>query len=92
MGLNESERSDFVSMREPRGWSLEDDTIWSPDRGLWFSESHFQDWTLEQFCEIFARRADRIQKAGFDHSKQSARENRYASEVAQELLNRRNTQ
>ncbi len=85
MGLTDPERGAFVKGLQQKGWSLKDDTVTSPSGGLWFSESHFTDWTLQQFQEIFAGRADRIRKAKLGDWEQSEQENRDASDIAGEL-------
>jgi hypothetical protein len=87
MGLTETERSAFVDALVWRGWILEKGTIWAPSRGLWFFESHFSVWALEEFRDIFSRRAKRIREVALGNWEQSARENQDASEAAEELLN-----
>lgn len=86
MGMTTDEKHKFVAALQRRGWTTEGDTVWTPSRGLWFSEAHFRDWTVEEFQAIFTRRADRIERAACEHWQESARENRDASQAAGELL------
>jgi hypothetical protein len=92
MGLTTSEQREFVASLERRGWKTEEGTVRAPSRGLWFSDSHFRDWTLEQFLTIFADRAARIERTKLENWEEAARENRDASEVAQEILKQRGTE
>lgn len=86
MGLTKIERRAFVDALIQRGWGLENGTIWAPSHGLYFSESHFDHWRLEDFREIFSQRAQRIRKLLGEGSAQSANENQDISDVADELL------
>lgn len=65
MPFTSSQREHFIALLQTRGWTVETDTLWSPSRGLYFSASHFRDWSPTEMGDVFARRGDRIQKAAF---------------------------
>ena len=92
MGMTAEEEHKFVAALQRRGWTTEGDTVWAPSRGLWFSDSHFRDWTLEEFRDIFANRGSRIERAGSENWRESAGENRDASEAAREILGKPSTE
>ncbi len=88
MELTETEHTLFIDSLIQKGWSLKNGVIWSPSKGLWFSDVHFRDWTLEDFREIFEHRAERIRNLPHETAQQSAKENQDVSDVASSLLSR----
>jgi hypothetical protein len=86
MPFSTAQKTQFVALLQKRGWQFSDDTIWSPSRGLWFSDSHFTDSTPAQMHEIFAQRSARIAKAQIGDWELSSRENEEASLAAEEVM------
>jgi hypothetical protein len=86
MPFTPSERERFVVVLQSRGWTLEKDTLWSPSRGLYFNDSHFQDWSPAEMRDVFTRRGDRIQKSAFDGWERSVGEHRDVCSAAAEVL------
>lgn len=84
--MTKSEQDEFVALLVKSGWSLSDGTVWSPSKGLWFSDSHFVQWSPKEFAEAFSRRAERIEKAKIGDWERSARENQQACEAAQKIM------
>lgn len=87
MAFTASERERFIHLLTSKGWRLEDDTLWSPTRGLYFNESHFADWSPAEMRDVFARRGNRIQKAAIDGWERSVGEHRDVCSAAEELIN-----
>ena len=86
--MKPSERAAFVAALVERGWKLEAGaTVCAPSEGLWFDEFHFENWTLSQFQDIFARRGQEIARR--DPGNLHATENLEASQAAAELLSQR---
>ena len=92
MGLSEPEKKEFITLLEQRGWNMKKGTIWAPGGGLWFSEPHFDAWTLKEIIEIHERRAERVKKSEIGNWKRATKENLDASEAASEIQNKSNTQ
>jgi len=65
---------------------LEKDTLWSPSRGLYFNDSHFEQWSPSEMRDVFSRRGDRIQKAAFDGWESFVGEHRDVCSAAEEVL------
>lgn len=85
MPFTSTERTLFVALLQSRGWQFEGGTIWSPTRGLWFSDSHLSDWSPAQMHDIFTQRSARIAKAQIGDWQTSSRENEEASWAAEEV-------
>jgi hypothetical protein len=86
MGLTNIERSSFINFLMQKDWAYEEDIIWSPSRGLYFSDSHFNSWTLNDFHIIFLRRSKRIHDIAFEGWEVAYRENQDVSDIAKELI------
>ena len=86
MPFSATQKTQFVALLQKRGWQFSDDTVWSPSRGLWFSESHFTVWTPAQMHEIFAQRSARIAKAQIGDWQSCSRENEEASLAAEDVM------
>ena len=86
MAFTASERERFSHLLTGKGWRLEDDTLWSPTRGLYFNESHFADWSPAEMREVFTRRGDRIQKAAIDGWECLVGEHRDVCSAAAEVI------
>ena len=84
--MTKSEQNEFVGLLMKSGWSLRDGTIWSPGNGLNFNDSHFAQWSPEDFAEVFSRRAERIEKAKVGNWESAALENRQACEAAKKTI------
>ena len=84
MAFTASERERFTRLLTGKGWSLEDDTLWSPTRGLYFKE--FADWSPAEMRDVFTRRGDRIQKAAFDGWQRFVGEHRDVCLAAEEVI------
>jgi len=86
MPFSDDQRESFISAIQTHGWNLEGDTIFSQGRGLWFSPSHFADWSPAEMHDIFERRAKRIETAKVgDRWERSAIENRQVYKTIEEL-------
>jgi hypothetical protein len=85
MPFSEVQKQQFVALLQTKGWQLRDGTIWSASGGLWFSDSHFGDWSPSQMHDIFTQRAARIAKAQIGDWQRSSRENQEASWAAEEV-------
>jgi hypothetical protein len=91
--MTDGEKTEFIAALIRRGWNLRESTIWAPSKGLWFDDSHFAQWSLKDFAEIFSRRAKRITDAKvIPDWEDTAKENRQASEAAEEVLKQTDTQ
>ena len=86
MPFTEAQKTRFVELLETKGWQLRDGTIWSAGGGLWFSDSHFVDWSPSQMHEIFTQRAERIAKAQLGDWQRVSRENQEASLAAEAVI------
>jgi hypothetical protein len=86
MPFSEAQKSRFIALLETKGWQLRDGTIWSAGDGLWFSDSHFGEWSPSQMHEIFTRRVERIAKAQLGDWQRVSRENQEASWAAEEVI------
>jgi hypothetical protein len=85
MPFTAQQRERFTAVLQGKGWTLEDDTLWSPSRGLYFNHSHFEGWSAGEMREVFSRRGDRIQKAAFDGWERSVGEHRDVCLAAEEV-------
>jgi len=85
MPFSEAQKIRFVGFLESQGWQMRDGTIWSPSGGLWFSGSHFEEWSPPQMHAISRQRADRIAKAQIGDWQRSSLENQQASVAAQQV-------
>ena len=85
MPFTSSQRERFTALLQTRGWTVEKDTLWSPSRGLYFNDSHFQDWSPTEMGDVFTRRGDRIQKAAFDGWERFVGEHRDVCSAAAEV-------
>lgn len=85
MPFTAQEREQFTLALRRKGWSLESDTLWSPSRGLYFNHSHFEQWSPAELRDVFSRRGDRIQKAGFQGWERSVTEHRDVCAAAGEV-------
>ena len=86
MPFTEAQKTRFVELLETKGWQLRDGTIWSAGGGLWFSDSHFADWSPSQMQEIFTRRAERFAKMQHGDWQRVSRENQEASLAAEAVI------
>ena len=86
MPFTASERERFIGVLQSRGWTLEEDTLWSPSRGLYFNGSHFEHWSPADMRDVFTRRGDRIQKAAFDGWERFVGEHRDVCSAVEEVL------
>ena len=85
--MTDIEKDKFTSALVHRGWLLQKGTVWAPSKGIWFSDSHYRQWSLTDFATIFARRAIRIEEGKVGPTwEDAARENRQVSEAAKEAL------
>ena len=82
MPFSEAQKKRFIGLLESKGWQMRDDTIFSPSGGLWFSDSHFEDWNPRRMQELFNHRFERIAKAQIGDWQKSSRE---ASLAAQQV-------
>jgi len=85
MPFTEQQRERFTAILQRKGWTLENDTLWSPSRGLYFNYSHFEHWFPADMREVFTRRRERIQKAAFEGWERSAGEHRDVCLAAEEV-------
>ena len=85
MPFSEVQKTRFVALLQTKSWQLREGTIWSASGGLWFSDSHFEDWSPSQMHEIFTRRAERIAKAQLGDWQRVSREIQEASWAADEV-------
>jgi hypothetical protein len=86
MPFTENQKAQFIALLQTKGWQLRDGAIWSPGGGLWFSDSHFGDWSPSQMREIFARRAERIAKSQLGDWQKANHENQQVSWAAEEMI------
>jgi hypothetical protein len=84
MSFTAQQREEFTATLRRKGWTLEGDTLWSPSRGLYFNDSHFEHWSPTEMREVFNRRGDRIQKAALDGWEPSVGEHRDVCLAAEE--------
>ncbi len=87
MPFTESERQQVIGALLSRGWMLEEDTIWSPSRGLYFDDSHFQYWSPAELHQVFTRRGERIQRAAFEGWERLVAEHRDVRAATKDILN-----
>lgn len=85
MPFSKAQKTRFVALLQTKGWQLHGGSIWSPGGGLWFSDSHFGDWSPSHMHEMFTRRAERIAKAQVGNWQRMSRENQEASWAAHEV-------
>ncbi len=57
----------------------------APSKGLWFNDSHFNNWSPKEMAEIFEGRAARIEKAKIGDWEQSSVENFQVFKAIKEL-------
>jgi len=62
MPFTATQKAKFVALLQTKGWQLRDGIIWSPSGGLHFSDAHFSDRTSTDVRELFAQRAERLQR------------------------------
>jgi hypothetical protein len=86
MPFTAAQKSRFIALLQSKGWQLRDNMIYLPDGGLWFGDSHFQDWGALQMHDIFTQRAARIAKAQFAGWEGATRENKEAAWAAEEVI------
>lgn len=91
MPFTTPEKEQFIAALQSRGWSLREDTIWSPSGGLYFNDSHFAHWTPTEMSSVFTARADRIQKAALAGWRKTVDENQQVCSAAEEVLKGKNT-
>ena len=84
--FTETQRTQFIALLQSKGWLLRDGTIWAPRGGLWFSDSHFANWSPSRMHVVFSQRAARIAKSLLPDSQARARENQEASWAAEEVI------
>jgi hypothetical protein len=63
MPFSEAQKKQFIALLQSKGWKLREGTIWTASGGLWFNDSHFQEWCPPQMHGIFIQRAARIAAA-----------------------------
>jgi hypothetical protein len=56
MPFSDQQRARLIELLQSKGWVWRDDIIWSPDEGIYFSDSHFKGYDPEYFRDLFARR------------------------------------
>ena len=86
MPFTASQRERFLRALQARGWSVEEDAVRSPSRGVYFNGSHFQHWCPAEMREVFAGRGERIRKASLDGWERSVAEHRDVCSAAEESL------
>jgi hypothetical protein len=86
MPFTEAQKTQFIRLLEAKGWQMRDGTICSAGGGLWFSDSHFGNWSPSQMHEIFTRRAERIVNAQLGDWQRASRENPEASLAAEAVI------
>ena len=86
MAFSLTERERFVRVLRSKGWTLVDGTLWSPSRGLYFNDAHFEHWSVAEMRDVFTQRCDRIQKAAFDEWALHVGENRDVCTAAKDVL------
>lgn len=86
MPFTAPERERFIGVLRTKGWTLEEDTVWSPSRGLYFNGSHFQHWSPREMREVFVRRGERIQKTALEGWESFVAEHRDVCSAAEEVL------
>ena len=87
MPFTAQQREQFTAILQRKGWTLENDTLWSPGQGLYFNHSHFEHWSPAEMRDVFNRRGDRTQKSAFDGWERSVGEHQDVCSAAQEVLN-----
>ncbi len=85
MPFTAQQREHFTATLRAKGWTLEEDTLWSPSRGLYFNPSHFEHWSPDEMREVFSRRGDRIQKAALGDRERFVGEHRDVCRAAEEV-------
>jgi hypothetical protein len=85
MPFTAQQRQQFAAILQKKGWTLENDMLWSPSRGLYLINSHFEHWSPAEMCEVFNRRGDRIQKAALDGWERHVGEHRDVRLAAEEV-------
>ena len=83
MPFSKAQKTQFVALLQSKDWQLRDGTIWSTSGGLWFGDSHFEDWSPSQMHDVFTTRAARIAKAQIGDWQRSTRENQEAAWAAE---------
>ena len=86
MPFTDPQKAKFVALLQTKGWRLRDGIIWSPSGGLHFSDAHFSDWTPAHVRELFAQRAESLQKYQPGPLEHAAGENQQASWAAAEVI------
>jgi hypothetical protein len=86
MPFNATQKTQLMAELIEKGWSIREDTIWSPSGGLYFNDSHFTHWGPKEMRDIFTERAARIERSALKNWETSANENRQVSDAAAEVL------
>jgi len=86
MPFTETQKAQFIALLEAKGWEFRDGTIWSPRRGLWFSDAHFTQWSPTDMRDLFARRAERLERQEHTELSGASGENLQASWAAGEVI------
>lgn len=66
---------------------MREGAFWSPSAGLYFNDSHFQQWGPKEMRDIFTERANRIERAALQNWELSTDENRQVSAAASAVFN-----
>ena len=80
MGHTKEQREFVMRELQSLGWSRLGETIYSPSGGLWFSESHFENWSPQEMQEIINNRGKRIEGAKNENWERSSKEHYQLSE------------
>ena len=85
MAFTSAEKQKMVAALESVGWRMEDGTIWSPTRGLYFNRSHFEGWTPKEMRDVFSERRERIERAQFQGWEQAVQEHEQVCSAVDKL-------
>jgi len=68
------------------GWNLNRDTIFAPSGGIWFNESHFNDWGPSEMLEIIGNRGKKIELAKNENWNSFSKEHYQLCDVIEKMI------
>ncbi len=88
MGFTVKEREFVTSKLLQDGWVFDSNTIKAPSGGIWFCESHFNDWCPLEMFDIIQSCGERVAREKHDGWEQFSKEHFQLCEAIKPFLNR----
>lgn len=85
MGFTLEERSFVVARLKQKGWKFDNTSITAPSGGIWFGDSHFNDWSTDEMFNIIKKRGERVRREKHEGWEQFSNEHFQLCEAIESL-------